>query len=63
MLAYFFGNYMMELYVNLILLGFAKSISIDSLPLFIVTVPLRGVIYSHGTADLSRPMQARRAKA
>ena len=59
MLAYFFGNYMMELYVNLILLGFTKAISIDSLPLFIVTVPLRGVIYSHGTADLSRPMRAR----
>ena len=32
---------------------------IDSLPLFIVTVPLCGVIYNHGTADLPRPMQAR----
>ena len=54
---------MMKLYANLLLLGFAKAISIDSLPLLIVTVPLRGVIYSHDTADLSKPMRARRGKA
>ena len=36
---------------------------IDSLPWYIVTVSLPGVIFSHGTADLSRPMRARRAKA
>ena len=39
--------------------GFVKAIYIDSLPYCIVTVRLRGVIFHHGTAELSKPSEVK----
>ena len=43
--------------------GVVTAIYIDTIPLHIVTAHLRGRVLIPGTADLSRPMRARRAKA
>ena len=53
---------LMKLYMFFKLMGkmcVAMVINIDPIPLYIVTVRLRCVIFRHGTADLSRPSEAK----